>query len=224
MARTKSRWSRIRRIAALATAATATAAVASVPGTAHAAPFLVAAYPFTGSTHINSVNDDLALGPGTLTARLDLATGAATADIELPPAPGDFNAFGIIPVSVTTTFVEEGQSTAVIDQQTGATEAKTKATLKLSNLKVAGIPTPVGSNCQTKTPVDLTLNSGADWGVITGGTFTGTYTIPDFENCLLATPLINLLIPGPNNTITLKLGTPTISVEDAAALQGKFGT
>jgi hypothetical protein len=224
MVRTKTRRSRIRRIAAMATAATATAAIVSVPGTAQAAPFLNVAYPFTGSTHIAGVNDDLNLGPGTLAAQLDLATGAATASITLPPAPGDFNAIGIIPVSVTTTFVEEGQSTAIIDQNTGATEARSKVTIKLSNMKIAGIPTPVGSHCQTKTPVDLTLNSGADWGVLTGGTFTGTYTIPDFENCLLATPLINLLIPGPNNTITLKLTTPTITQDPGTALQGKFGT
>jgi hypothetical protein len=224
MARTKSRRSRIRKIAAMATTTAATAALVSVPGTAHAAPFLNAAYPFTGTSHIAGVNDDLALGPGTLTARLDLATGAATASISLPPAPGEFNAIGFIPVSVTTTFIEEGESTAIIDQATGATEARSRVNIKLSNLRIAGIPTPVGSHCQTETPVELTLNSGADWGVLTGGSFTGTYTIPDFEHCLLATPLINLLIPGPNNTITLNMTQPTISIEDTAALKGKFGT
>jgi hypothetical protein len=224
MAPRKSRRSRIRRMAAMATAATATAALVAVPGTANAAPFLNAVYPFTGSTHINSVNDDLALGPGTLSARLDLATGQATADIELPPAPGDFNAIGFIPTRVTTTFIEEGQSTATVDQATGATEARSRVTLQLTNLRVAGIPFFVGSNCKTETPVNLVLNSGPDWNVLTGGTFSGTYSIPDFENCLLNTGLINLLIPGDGNTITLNMGTPTISVEDAAAIQGKFGT
>jgi hypothetical protein len=42
-----------------------------------------------------------------------------------------------------------------------------------------------------------------------GGVLNGTYTIPRFTHCLLATPLINLTIPGAGNTITLTLGTPT---------------
>jgi hypothetical protein len=83
-------------------------------------------------------------------------------------------------------------------------------TLKLSDLKVAGIPMPVGDNCKTKTPATLNLVSGDDWNVLQGGTLTGTYTIPEFENCILATPLINLTVPGPDNTISVKLGTPTV--------------
>lgn len=48
-----------------------------------------------------------------------------------------------------------------------------------------------------------------DFSVITGGNLTGTYTIPKFQNCLLATPLINLTVPGSGNTITLTLGAAT---------------
>lgn len=36
-----------------------------------------------------------------------------------------------------------------------------------------------------------------------------TYTIPRFAHCLLATPLINLTLPGPGHTITLTLGAAT---------------
>jgi hypothetical protein len=38
----------------------------------------------------------------------------------------------------------------------------------------------------------------------------GHYTIPRFAHCGFATFLINLTIPGPNNTITLTLGPPKI--------------
>jgi hypothetical protein len=31
-------------------------------------------------------------------------------------------------------------------------------------------------------------------------TFTGSYTIPQFANCSLATPVLNQLIPGPGNS------------------------
>jgi hypothetical protein len=206
----KSRRSRIRRLAAVATAATAAAAVMAIPGTANAqTPTLNMRYPFTGTSHIAGVNDDLELGPGTMTAALDLQTGNATADVDLPPVQGEFNAIGFIPTTVTTTFIEEGQSTAFVNPVGGATTARSKMTIQLSNLRVLGIPLLVGSNCKTETPVDLVLNSQPGWSVLTGGTLSGTYTIPDFENCLLNTLIINAMIPGEGNTISLNLGRPT---------------
>jgi hypothetical protein len=42
--------------------------------------------------------------------------------------------------------------------------------------------------------------------VLNGGTLAGTYTIPPFAHCGLATFLINLTLPGPGNTISLTLG------------------
>jgi len=37
----------------------------------------------------------------------------------------------------------------------------------------------------------------------------GSYTIPQFANCGVATVLIDLTKPGPGNTLTLTLGKPT---------------
>jgi hypothetical protein len=39
-----------------------------------------------------------------------------------------------------------------------------------------------------------------------GGSLSGTYTIPPFAHCELLTPVLNLTVPGPGNTITLTLG------------------
>lgn len=47
------------------------------------------------------------------------------------------------------------------------------------------------------------------FNALTGGTVSGTYTIPRFAHCLLAPPLINLTLPDPGNTITLTLGAAT---------------
>ncbi|WP_206664196.1 hypothetical protein [Thermomonospora catenispora] len=205
---TGSSWMR-RTAAAAAVGLAATAGVVAMSGTAHAATLRVD-YPVTGTTHLASVNSTMSLGPGVLKSELDLTTADLTADLELPPAHGEFKQFGVIPVSVTTTFIPEGKTVGKIDQATGKVTSTSKVTLKLSNLKVAGIPTPVGDKCKTKEPVTITVTSGDDWNVLTGGTLTGTYSIPKFEHCLLATPLINLIVPGGGNTITLKLGTPTV--------------
>lgn len=205
--------SRVRRTAAAAVAAmSAGAAVIAMPGTAQAATLTIR-YPVTGTTHIAATDSSMDLGPGTLTSTVDdqaPAESNVTATLNLPPAVGEFKEFGIVPVSVKTTFIQEGTATGSIDPGTGAVTTTARVTLQLSDLKVAGLPVLVGSHCKTKEPVKITVKSGDDWHVLFGGTLTGTYTIPEFKDCLLATSLINLIVPGSGNTITLKLGAGTV--------------
>lgn len=165
-------------------------------------------YPVSGSTYINAIHTSIPLGPGTLSATADLTTSAVTGSVNLPPATGSFKELGLVPVTATTAFVEQGQTTGTLESN-GGISATSHITLKLTSLKVAGIPVPVGNSCQTAVPATITLTSESGFNALTGGTVTGTYTIPRFAHCLLATPLINLTLPGPNNTITLTLGTPT---------------
>jgi hypothetical protein len=113
-----------------------------------------------------------------------------------------------VPVTATTAFVETGQTTGTLESN-GGIQATSHITLKLTSLKVAGIPVPVGNSCQTASPATITLTSQPGFNALTGGTVSGTYAIPKFAHCLLATPLINLTLPGPNNTITLNLGAAT---------------
>jgi hypothetical protein len=165
-------------------------------------------YPISGSTYINAIHTSIPLGPGTLAATADLNTAAVTGNVNLPPATGSFKELGLVPVTATTAFVEQGQTTGTL-QSDGGIVATSHITLKLTSLKVAGIPVPVGNSCQTAVPATITLTSQSGFNALTGGTVTGTYTIPRFAHCLLATPLINLTLPGPDNTITLNLGAPT---------------
>ncbi|HEY2670181.1 MAG TPA: hypothetical protein VGJ07_07360 [Rugosimonospora sp.] len=200
-----------RRVASILLVATAVAAavgVGSAPAQADD-PIFSVNYPINGSTHIKATDSDMALGPGTLHADLDLTTGGFTGSVSLPPATGSFTEFGIVPVVATTEFIEAAPTTGSVDLNTGATQAQAHITLKLTSLKVAGLPVLVGNDCQTQTPATIGLASGPGFNVLTGGDVSGTYTIPDFAHCLLATGLINLTIPGPGNTITLTLGAAT---------------
>jgi hypothetical protein len=165
-------------------------------------------YPVSGSTYINAIHTSIPLGPGTLSATADLTTSAITGSVNLPPATGSFKELGFVPVTATTAFVESGQTTGMLESN-GGIEATSHITLKLTSLKVAGIPVPVGNSCQTAVPATIALTSQAGFNALTGGTVSGTYTIPKFVHCLLATPLINLTLPGPDNTITLNLGAAT---------------
>ncbi len=66
----------------------------------------------------------------------------------------------------------------------------------------------VGNNCGTSQPVSVTFSG--TFSLTAKSTFSGTYTIPPFAHCGLATLLINLTLPGPGNTISLTLGKGTL--------------
>lgn len=175
---------------------------------AHAAAGVRLDYPLSGTTHLSGPGSDLTLGPGALKTSTDMTTGDLTAETQLPDAAGSFKALGI-PITVTTEFIEERPTSGKLDLDAGSVATTSHLTLRLKNLKVAGIPTPVGPHCKTKTPAVIDLKSEEGFSVFGGGKLSGEYTIPKFEHCLLATPVINSMVPGDGNTITLTLGAAT---------------
>jgi hypothetical protein len=204
--------------AAVAGIAAATATPALASDSAPAAPTAPTApsdttvsvsYPVTGSTYIKAINSTIALGPGTLSTTADLTTSTLTGTLTLPPATGSFKELGLVPVTATTEMIQDGTATGTVNFTTNAVTTTATDTIKLTSLKVAGLPIPVGSSCQTS-PATITVSSQAGFNVLNGGTLSGTYTIPTFAHCGLATLLINLTLPGPGNTISLTLGKGTL--------------
>lgn len=199
--------------AAVAGIAAATPALASPAApTAPTAPSdttVSVSYPVTGSTYIKAINSTIALGPGTLSTTADLTTSTLTGTLTLPPATGSFKELGLVPVTATTEMIQDGTATGTVNFTTNAVTTTATDTMKLTSLKVAGLPIPVGSSCETS-PATITVSSQAGFNVLNGGTLSGTYTIPTFAHCGLATLLINLTLPGPGNTISLTLGKGTL--------------
>jgi hypothetical protein len=195
------------RLAAAAVAALAAgAALAATASPASAASTVKATYKVTGSTYIKAPNFTLNLGPGRLVSRVNLKTGKLTARLSMPDATGSFTQLGIIPVTATTQLINDGPTTGRLNTTTGAVRTKSKITMRLVSLTVAGVPIAVGNSCETKSPVVVRLTSQRGFTVLQGGNLSGGYTIPKFSNCGLAQILINLTIPGSGNTITLTLG------------------
>jgi hypothetical protein len=184
----------------------AVSGVLASAGAASADTTITVRYPVTGSTYIKAPNFTLALGPGALISTVDLNTGGLTANLKLPNATGSFNQLGLIPVTATTQFINNGPTTGQLDLNTGAVTSTSVITLRIVDLKVAGIDLPVGNSCQTSTPVTVQVASQPGFNIVKGGDLAGSYTIPPFANCGLQTLLINLTIPGSGNTITLTLG------------------
>jgi hypothetical protein len=199
--------------AAVAGIAAATPALASAAApAARAAPAdttVSVSYPVTGSTFIKAINSTIDLGPGTLATTADLTTSTLTGTLTLPPATGSFKELGLVPVTATTEMIQDGTATGTVNFTTNAVTTTATDTIKLTSLKVAGLPIPVGPSCETS-PATITVSSQAGFNVLNGGTLSGTYTIPTFAHCGLATLLINLTLPGPGNTISLTLGKGTL--------------
>jgi hypothetical protein len=203
-------WSRgARAVTVPAAGLLAAAAVAATPAAASAGTNVTVIYPVHGSTYLKAPNTTVTLGPGTLRSTLNLSNGALTASLSLPPANVSFRELGLIPVSATTEFIQDGPTKGKVDLSTGAVKSTSKVILKITSMSVAGLPAPVGNSCESATPAVITLTSRPGFSVVSGGKLTGTYTIPAFANCGpagLLTPLVNQSTTGPGNTITLTLG------------------
>jgi hypothetical protein len=182
-----------------------TVTLAAAP-TASADTVVKVRYPVHGSTLIKAANATVSLGPGTLKSKVDLNTGAVTASLSLPPATASFKELGVIPVTATVAFIQNGPTTGKVNLNTGAVTTKSSITLQITSLSVAGLPVPVGPACESATPAAISLASQPGFSIVKGGTVSGTYTIPPFAHCGLITPVLNLTITGPGNTISLTLG------------------
>jgi hypothetical protein len=196
---------------AAGTAATASAASTARPAARPADRTLTLSYPVTGTTYLVGPQTTATLGPGKLVSTADLTKATLSGTLTLPPAGVSFSLLGQ-QATGTTEFQQVGQATGTLDLSTGAITATTDVTIKITSLALDGLPLYVGPACQTIKPAVITVKSGSNWTIRQGGTLTGTYRIPYFNNCgLLDTlaPTINLLIPRPGNTITLKLGHAT---------------
>ena len=201
------RSSRIRTAAAAATAGLAAAfIVAATTVPASADTIIHVRYKVTGSTFLKAPNATLPLGPGRLAASLDENTGAIKAALTLPDATLSFKQFGLIPVTATTHFINNGPTTGNLDINTGAVNTTSHITMQIVSLSIAGLPVPVGPACESSAPAVIQVASQPGFNIIKGGNLAGTYTIPQFANCGLVTPIINLTLTGPGNTITLTLG------------------
>jgi hypothetical protein len=193
-----------RAVATALTALTVSAAVAFAGApTASADDSLHVLYDAVGSSVVAKTHSSVNLGPATLSATV-APDGSFTASLPLPPATTSFKALGLLPISATVTFVAAGPVTGqIVSDPTTRLTSTSSYYIKLSNVKTAGLPTPVGPNCQTAAPVSIPASG--PFSITHGGTLTGTYTIGRFSSCGLTTALINLLIPGPGNTVTLTM-------------------
>lgn len=203
MTTTTSHWGR------RAAVATAAAAFALVPAAAHAATFTTLQYDASGTSYIAKTKSTLQLPATKLTTKLDIDTFDFTGTLPLKPTKADFKVLGFVPVSATVSFVPVGQvkGNIALDEAIASVKSTASYTIKLTDVKVAGIGANVGAKCQTVAPAVINADTrpGEGFDLEKGGTLVGTYTLGKFANCGLTTEIINALIPGPGNTVTINV-------------------
>ncbi|MDN5896390.1 MAG: hypothetical protein L0H93_20515 [Nocardioides sp.] len=181
-------------------AGAASVALVALPSAAHAVE-LTADYDASGTSHIASTDSDIWIKPTTLSVTVDMTTSAISGHLPLKPADTKFHVAGFLPVKAQVNFEEAAPLTGKLGR--GRVDTQASYFLRLSDVLIGGIPSPVGSNCRTKEPVVISASTpeGGTFNLDSGGKLTGEYAIGDFEDCLLNTGMINLLVPGTGNTL-----------------------
>lgn len=141
---------------------------------------------------------------------------------ELPAVNATFLTFGFVPVRATIHLTELGTITIVSVSGVAAppfpitVTATSKVLLRVSNVRVNGVPLHVGPGCRPAAPLRLVLvahgentNPPVGYTVPTGGALQGKVTIPPFIDCGVTQnldPLLTGTISGRGNFVKLTQG------------------
>jgi hypothetical protein len=160
-------------------------------------------YALRGKSVLKQLHATLPLGPGTLNAKLDAASGKFGAQLALPKSDVHFRVLGFIPASATVKLGQVGAITGTLTA--GAVKATAQIDVQLTKVRVFGFPILSSKSCHTVKPADVPLVSAPGFDPLKGGKLTATYGIPQFTGCGFLTGLITGLTSGPGNKLDVTL-------------------
>jgi hypothetical protein len=157
-------------------------------------------YGVSGTTHVKALGATVPLGPGSLD--VSISPTGVTGNLSLPTATANFNLFGFIPGTAQVKLSSASPTT--INLSSTGVKTDTKENIQLSTVSIFGMSLlSAGSTCETSTPADIALSSGPGFTLLSGGTLSGSYTIPRLSGCGFFAPFINAFTAGPGNTISI---------------------
>jgi hypothetical protein len=197
-----------RRLAVLLIAVSGVAALAI--GVQPAAGDGTSLYPFNynvdATTHLQKLDQTIVITGGTFKGNINFGSTAAKVplkgSITLPDAHFTYRAAGILPlINATARIAPTKPVTGTLELSTLIVTATATFNIKIVNAYAEGTTINlVGDQCRTATPVSVTMSGQASFGA--PSVFSGTFTIPNLQNCGLGTTALNLVFPGPGNTFT----------------------
>ncbi len=133
-----------------------------------------------------------------------------------PPATSTFLAFGFEPVTATIQLTENGNLDIYGVGFGGTLTSNTvysSLNLRISDVKVNGVPLSVGNNCHIVHPISAALvglaSSKPPYSLQQGGPLTGFIKVPKFKGCGVGEnldPIFDATISGPGNFVKLTQG------------------
>jgi len=171
-------------------------------------------WPVSAWVHLKAMDATLDLpSNASFTGATDITTQQlVNGELSVPTFSTTVYAYGLIPMGITQTLVQEGPAngTAVLDTSGNLhITASASAEILLPNLSFLGINL-VSSSCRTSSPVTFPLSFNGPISSLGDGqlTFTGSTTFPTLTGCGLLTPVLNLLFPGPGQTFSFTVSPP----------------
>ncbi len=154
------------------------------------------------TTHIARSGSDVNVSGGRFDGQIDTDTGALSGRMSLPPTTLTMSLLGEVPAAdVTVKIAPVGPTTGHVDFATMQVTTKSTFNIRVTKVTPHGSDTNlVGDECKTEKPITVRLGGVAD--LENPSTFSGVFTIPEFEDCRLFELAINQLIPGPGNTFS----------------------
>jgi hypothetical protein len=141
---------------------------------------------------------------GSLALNADLDSGTFTGDLVLQPSVINRTVFGARIFSATVQIMAEAPVTGRTGQEAGLL-ATVQVGAVISAVRIADWNVICGDSCRTSTHATVPLRSQPGVRLDEGGRLTGTYDRPPFTGCGWITPLVNLLIAGPGNSVVIDL-------------------
>lgn len=191
------------RVAALALALSMiSASFAMAPAATAADPVIPLHWKVNASTTLRFMNMNIVIPEGTFDGQVNLATGELTGDLSLPPAVQQIKLFGLSLASATFAVVQAAPVHGHVDLATLTATVTSSFNMKITQASASLLPwlNLVGNSCRGSQPVTVTMSGPVS--LTSASSFSASYDIPKLTGCGVATPILNLLIPGGGNTFT----------------------
>ncbi len=171
-------------------------------------------YKVVATTHIKKAGLTLTTPPGIFQGAIDLNTGQLKGSIALPNVTFTQSEDGVGLVTATSATVSAKPVTGHVNLGNFEVTSTSTFNIHIVTMYPATPSLPVtvpkenlvGNSCMTVAPISVTMSGKAS--LASASTFTGSFTIPNFQNCQAMTTVINEEIPGPGNTFSAT-ATPT---------------
>ncbi|SFP51956.1 hypothetical protein SAMN05421810_102827 [Amycolatopsis arida] len=186
-----------------------------------APPGLPASYWVDGRARIARLGSDLVLKRGRFDSVVDLINRKITGTLDIPPSPGYFVIFRFVPNTATAELIPDGPAEGelkrvILNPLSAEVDVTAKLFLRLRDVEVDKVPVGEGPDCRTEAPLVIRLQGTIP--LVPGSPpaeLHTTFDLPEFTGCGATEdldPLLNGLIPGPDNDLRTTLSVRCITV------------